>query len=55
MILKDKQNFLNYKEFYCDLTEELDQCAGFDTKKYRHYKSHEIHNQFDVLTHDLII
>lgn len=38
MILKDKQNFLNYKEFYCDLTEELDQCAGFDTKKYRHYK-----------------
>ena len=38
MILKDKQNFLNYKEFYCDLTEELDKCAGFDTKKYRHYK-----------------
>ena len=27
MILKDKQNFLNYKEFYCDLTEELDKCG----------------------------
>ena len=38
MNLKEKKDFLNYKEYYCDLTEELGQCAGFDTKKYRHYR-----------------
>ena len=38
MNLKEKENILSYKEYYCNLTEELDQCAGFDTKKDRHYR-----------------
>lgn len=28
----------NRKEYYCNLTEELDQLAGFDTREYPYYK-----------------
>ena len=38
MILKEKYSFGNDKQYYCKLTEELDQCAGFDTREYPYYK-----------------
>lgn len=37
MILKEKDS-ISRKEYYCDLTEELDQLAGFNTVKYHLYK-----------------
>ena len=38
MILKEKYSLGNDKQYYCKLTEELDQCAGFDTREYPYYK-----------------
>ena len=38
MILKEKYSFGNDKPYYCKFTEELDRCAGFDTRKYQYYK-----------------
>ena len=38
MLLKEKYSFGNDKPYYCKFTEELDRCAGFDTRKYQYYK-----------------
>ena len=38
MILKEKYSFGNDKPYYCKFTEELDRCAGFDTREYPYYK-----------------
>ena len=38
MILKEKYSFGNDKPYYYKFTEELDRCAGFDTRKYQYYK-----------------
>lgn len=38
MVLKERDSISSSKEYYCDLTEELDQLAGFNTTKYHHYK-----------------
>jgi hypothetical protein len=32
MILKEKYTIGNTKQYYCNLTDRLDQLAGFDTK-----------------------
>lgn len=40
MILKEKYSLGNDKHYYCELTEELDKCAGFNIREYpyrRHY------------------
>ena len=34
MILKEKYSLGNDKQYYCKFTEELDRCAGFDTREY---------------------
>ena len=38
MILKEKYSLGNDKQYYCKFTEELDRCAGFDTREYPYYK-----------------
>ena len=38
MILKKKYSLGNNTQYYCSLTEKLDQCAGFDTQEYPYYK-----------------
>ena len=38
MLLKEKYSFGNDKPYYCKFTEELDRCAGFDTREYPYYK-----------------
>ena len=38
MLLKEKYSLGNNKQYYCKFTEELDRCAGFDTREYPYYK-----------------
>ena len=38
MVLKDKYSLGNNKQYCCKFTEELDRCAGFDTREYPYYK-----------------
>lgn len=38
MLLKEKYTIGNTKQYYCNLTDRLDQLAGFDTKEYPYYE-----------------
>ena len=50
MLLKEKYSFGNDKPYYCKFTEELDRCAGFDTRKYQYYKHYLLdYRHTDVL------